>query len=134
MNVDLSTRYLGIELANPLGVSAGPLTGRLDTLRQLQDAGASVAVLPSLFEEQIRHEEQELQRLYDFHSESNAESLSFFPELREYNTGPRGYLKYLELARRSVSIPLIGSLNGCSHSGWMRYAKDIEMPAPMRWN
>ena len=126
MNVDLSTRYLGLQLSNPLGASAGPLTGRLNSLRQLQDAGASIAVLPSLFEEQIQHEEQELQRLYEYQADSYAESLSYFPELEDYNTGPRGYLKYLELAKRSVSIPLVGSLNGCSKSGWIRYAKAIE--------
>ena len=126
MNVDLSTRYLGLDLANPLGVSAGPLSGRLDTLRRLQDAGASVAVLPSLFEEQIRHEEQEIQRLYEYQAESYAESLTYFPELEDYNTGPSGYLKYLDAAKRAVSIPLIGSLNGCSHSGWIRYAKAIQ--------
>ncbi|HTQ39222.1 MAG TPA: dihydroorotate dehydrogenase-like protein [Pirellulales bacterium] len=126
MNVDLSTRYLGQNLVNPLGASAGPLTGRLDSLRRLQDAGAAVAVLPSLFEEQIQHDEQELERLYEYQAESFAESLSFFPELENYNTGPRGYLKYLETAKRAVSIPLIGSLNGCSSSGWVRYAKAIQ--------
>lgn len=126
MNVDLTTRYLGLELHNPLGVSAGPLTGRLDSLRRLQDAGASVAVLPSLFEEQITHEEKEIERLYEQQAESYAESLSYFPELEDYNTGPSGYLKYLDAAKRAVSIPLIGSLNGCSRSGWIRYAKAIQ--------
>jgi dihydroorotate dehydrogenase (fumarate) len=126
MNVDLSTRYLGLHLSSPLGVSAGPLSGRLDTLRRLQDAGASVAVLPSLFEEQIRHEEQQIERLYENQADSYAESLSYFPELEDYNTGPAGYLKYLNAAKRAVSIPLIGSLNGCSLSGWIRYAKAIE--------
>ena len=126
MNVDLSTRYLGLTLKNPLGVSACPLTRNLDTLRRLEEAGASVAVLPSLFEEQVRHEELEINRLYEYQAESFAESLTYFPELDDYNTGPRDYLRLVEAAKRAVSIPIIGSLNGFSPGGWVRYAKDIQ--------
>jgi dihydroorotate dehydrogenase (fumarate) len=126
MNVDLSTRYLGLTLKNPLGVSASPLTSNLDTLRRLEAAGASVAVLPSLFEEQIRHDEQEIFRLYENQADSYAESLTYFPEFQDYNTGPGEYLKHVAAAKRAVSIPIIGSLNGCSEGGWMRYAKAIQ--------
>ena len=109
-----------------MGVSACPLTGNLDTLRRLEAAAASVAVLPSLFEEQIRHDELEIERLYEYQAESFAESLTYFPEFEDYNTGPRDYLKRVETAKRAVSIPIIGSLNGCSPGGWIRYAKDIQ--------
>lgn len=127
MSVDLSTTYLGMKLKNPLGVAAcGPLTGDLDTLRRLEEAGAAIAVLPSLFEEQIEHEEMELARLYEFQTESFAESLSHFPELENYNTGPREYLHHLEAAKQIVSIPIVGSLNGSSHGGWVHYAKAIQ--------
>jgi dihydroorotate dehydrogenase (fumarate) len=126
MNVDLSTRYLGLNLKNPLGVSASPLTRNLDTLRRLEEAGASVAVLPSLFEEQIRHDEFEIQRLYEYQAESFAESLTYFPEFDDYNTGSQQYLKVIENAKRAVAIPIIGSLNGSSPGGWIRYAKEIE--------
>ncbi len=126
MNVDLSTRYLGMRLKNPLGVSASPLTRNMDVLRRLEEAGASVAVLPSLFEEQVRHEELEIQRLYEYQAESFAESLTYFPELEGYNTGSRDYLKLVESAKRAVSIPIIGSLNGFSPGGWVRFAKDIQ--------
>src|SRR5690349_7352866 len=98
MNVDLTTRYLGLTLKNPLGASASPLTSNLATLRRLEAAGASVAVLPSLFEEQIRHDEQEIYRLYEYQSEATAESLTFVPEFEDYNTGPREYLKHVEAA------------------------------------
>src|SRR5258708_8313772 len=101
MNVDLSTRYLGLSLKNPLGVSASPLTRNLDTLRRLEEAGASVAVLPSLFEEQVRHEELEINRLYEYQAESFAESLTYFPELEDYNTGPRDYLRLVEAAKQA---------------------------------
>ena len=125
MNVDLSTYYLGLKLKSPLGASAGPHTANPDMLRRLEDAGASMAVLPSLFEEQIRHEEQELQRLYDYQADSYAESLSYFPEFEDYNTGPNSYLKRVEAAKKAVSIPIVGSLNGCSPGGWIRYARGI---------
>jgi dihydroorotate dehydrogenase (fumarate) len=126
MDIDLSTRYMGLRLKNPLGASAGPLTGHLDSLRRLEEAGAAVAVLPSLFEEQIRHDEQELERLYEYQAESYAESLSYFPEMEDYNTGPKQYLKHVAAAKKALSIPIIGSLNGCSKGGWIRYAKSIE--------
>ena len=127
MNVDLSTKYLGLKLKNPLGVSAcASLTGSLDSLRRLEDAGASIAVLPSLFEEQIEHEETEIARLYDFHTESFSEALTHFPEHQDYNTGPEDYLGHLHAAKEAVSIPVVGSLNGSSMGGWVRYARLIE--------
>jgi len=126
MNLDLTTRYLGMTLKNPLVASAGPLTGELDTLLRLEDAGASAAVFPSLFEEQIEHEEMEIHNFYEFQAHSHAESLTHFPDLSNVSTGPEEYLSKLERAKRSVSIPIIGSLNGWSEGGWVRYAKAIE--------
>ena len=96
MAVDLTTEYLGLTLKNPLVVAANPLTGKIETLQQVEAAGASAAVLPSLFEEQIEHEEQEIAHLYEFQTESFAESLTHFPELQDYNTGPREYLRRVE--------------------------------------
>ena len=126
MSVDLTTRYLGLQLKNPLMASSSPLTGDLATLRQLEDAGAAAAVLPSLFEEQIVHDELEIARLYEFQSESFAESLTHFPELEDDYPGPSQYLRRVEDAKRALSIPIIGSLNGSSEGGWIRYAKEIE--------
>ena len=126
MGVNLSTRYLGIQLKNPLVVSACPLTGKLDTLRQLEEAGAAAAVLPSLFEEQIEQEEAALQHLQEFHTDSFAESLDYFPELDSYNTGPDEYLDHIRAAKQAVGIPIIASLNGASPGGWTRYARMIE--------
>ena len=126
MTVDLTTRYLGMTLANPLVASAGPLTGDLDTLKLLEDAGASAAVFPSLFEEQIEHEEMEINNFYEFQAYSNAESLTHFPDHIDFNSGPEEYLNKLKRAKESVEIPVIGSLNGSSEGGWVRYAKAIE--------
>ncbi|MCO6457732.1 MAG: dihydroorotate dehydrogenase-like protein [Pirellulaceae bacterium] len=126
MSVDLSTRYLGLELKNPLVASAGPLTGDLETLFRLEQAGVAAAVLPSLFEEQIEHDEREIHRLYEYQTESFAESLSYFPEVADTRVGPDGYLNQVERARKSLSIPVIASLNGHSEGGWTRYARAIQ--------
>jgi dihydroorotate dehydrogenase (fumarate) len=113
-------------LKNPVVASAGPLTGDLETLQRLEQLGVAAAVFPSLFEEQICHDEQRIHALYEFQSYASAESLSYFPRLKDYNVGPREYLKRLETAKKSVSIPVIGSLNGSSTGGWARYAKLIQ--------
>lgn len=126
MSVDLRCQYLGFELANPLVVSACPLTRDLERLHQLSDAGAAAAVLPSLFEEQILHAEQQIHWLYEEGVESYAESTSYFPELEDYNTGPESYLDYIRQAKDTVSIPIIASLNGCSLTGWTAFARQIE--------
>ena len=113
MSVDLSTTYLGLKLAHPIVPSASPITGKLDVLKRLQDAGAPAVVLPSLFEEQIKHEESEIWRLAEFGAESFAEATSgYFPALQDYNTGPGKYLKLIETAKTKLDIPLIASLNG----------------------
>ena len=80
-------------------------------------------MLPSLFEEQISHDEQRISALYDYQTYSSAESLSYFPELRELSVGPREYLKLMEAAKQTMTVPVIGSLNGCSPGGWVRFAK-----------
>jgi dihydroorotate dehydrogenase (fumarate) len=126
MCADLSTNYLGLKLKNPIIASAGPLTGDLDSLRRLEEFGVSAAVLPSLFEEQICKDEQRIHALYEFQTYTSAESLSYFPKLKDYNVGPHAYLRLLETAKKSVTIPLIGSLNGSTPGGWSRYAKLIE--------
>ena len=126
MSVDLKTTYLGLELANPLVPSASTLSARIDMLKRLQDAGAAAVVMQSLFEEQIEHEELQIHRLLEANTESFAESITHFPELEEYNTGPDEYLRHLEACKRELAIPVIGSLNGASEGGWVRYAKLIQ--------
>ncbi len=126
MSADLSTTYLGFRLKNPLVISACPLTAQIDQLRRLQEAGAAAAVLPSLFEEQIEHEADEIARVYDFHTDSFAESLTYFPEEQDYVTGPEEYLRTIAKAKKAVDIPIIASLNGTNKGGWIRYAKRMQ--------
>ena len=124
--IDLSTRYLGLRLANPLVASPSPLCERLDNLRRMEDAGAAAVVLHSLFEEQIDVESQHLDRYLSYGSESYAESISYFPDLHDYNLGPDGYLEHVRRAKAAVDIPVIGSLNGVSTGGWINFARKIQ--------
>jgi dihydroorotate dehydrogenase (fumarate) len=126
MSADLRTRYLGMELANPVVPSASTLSSRIDTLKRLQDAGASAVVMQSLFEEQIEREGLEIHLVLERGTESFAEALTYLPELEDYNIGPEAYLRHLELTKRELEIPVIGSLNGSSPGGWVRHARLIE--------
>lgn len=123
---DLRTSYLGLELRSPLVASASPLSADPDGIRRLADAGAAAIVMPSLFEEQIVHESIEIDRMLETGTETFAEATSMFPALDDYNTGPDDYLRVIEAAKRLVSVPLIGSINGISPGGWIEYAKLIE--------
>jgi dihydroorotate dehydrogenase (fumarate) len=123
---DLTTTYLGLRLKNPLVASASPLSKKVDTVRRLEDAGAAAVVMYSLFEEQITHESYELDHYLSRGTHSYAESLSYFPDLDHYNLGPEPYLEHLHRIKQTVSIPVIGSLNGVSSGGWVEYAHKIE--------
>jgi len=125
-SLDLTTRYLGLTLKNPLVASASPLSKKVDSVRRLEDAGAAAVVMYSLFEEQITHESHELDHYLERGTHSYAESLSYFPDLDHYNLGPEPYLEHLHRIKAAVSIPVIGSLNGVSSGGWVEYAHEIE--------
>jgi dihydroorotate dehydrogenase (fumarate) len=124
--MDLSTRYMGLALRNPLVASASPLSQTVEGVQRLADAGVGAVVLYSLFEEQLRREAAQNARLVDAGTESFAESLSYFPAEAEEEAGPRRYLSLLERAAAAVDIPVIGSLNGVTPSGWADYARAIQ--------
>jgi dihydroorotate dehydrogenase (fumarate) len=96
--MDLSTRYLGLDLAHPFMPGASPLDGDLDLVLRLEDAGASAIVMHSLFEEDIE----------------------------EYAPATDHYLEQLLRIKRRVRIPVIASLNGTTAAGWLRYAGLIQ--------
>jgi dihydroorotate dehydrogenase (fumarate) len=123
---DLSTRYLGLALANPIVASSSPLTERIEDLQRLEEAGVSAVVLPSLFEEQISIEGHDLDTYLSHGAESYAEAISYFPDMWVYNLGPEGYLARLGEAKKALKIPVIASLNGVSTGGWTSYAKRME--------
>jgi dihydroorotate dehydrogenase (fumarate) len=124
--VDLTTSYMGFHLKNPVVASASPLTGTLDGLRRVEDAGAAAAVLPSLFEEQIVHDSLATAELIDGPSEIFAEAMTYWPEIEDYNTGPEGYLHLISSAKVALGIPVIASLNGSSPGGWTHYARLLQ--------
>ena len=124
--MDLTTRYLGLKLKNPIVPSASPLSYTLDGMKQLEDAGASAIVMYSIFEEQIAHETSELLHYLSQGTESYSEALSYFPDVQQYNTGPDEYLELINKAKEDLGIPIIGSLNGVSVGGWTKYAKKIQ--------
>ena len=124
--MDLKTKYLGLTLKSPLVVSASPLSEYLQNIKMMEDAGAGAIVLHSLFEEQIRNEEQELHYHTTMGTESFAESLSYFPDQGEFKLGPEEYISHISKAKESVSIPIIASLNGSTIGGWTEYAKEME--------
>jgi dihydroorotate dehydrogenase (fumarate) len=123
--MDLTTRYLGLELKNPLVASASPLNADLGNLRRLEDAGAAAVVLPSLFEEEIEAEATRWDYLTNVSAESVAEARSFFPELASPPAAPQ-YLDLVRRARAALDIPVIASLNGTTDAGWIAYARAIE--------
>ncbi|MEK7436752.1 MAG: dihydroorotate dehydrogenase-like protein [Pseudomonadota bacterium] len=126
MSADLSSRYLGLELKNPIVAAASPLTHSIDSLKRLEDAGVAAVVLPSLFEEQIEHEEMATHNLMLSGMELSPEAHGFFPEMLNYNTGPDSYLKLIGEAKRALAVPVIPSLNGYTPGGWTQIAKQFE--------
>ncbi|HOW61608.1 MAG TPA: dihydroorotate dehydrogenase-like protein [Candidatus Contendobacter sp.] len=121
--MDLRTTYMGMELQHPIVASASPLSGNLASIKRLEDAGAAAVVMFSLFEEQLQHESAALEYLMTAGTESFAESLNYFPEMDDYTVGPDSYLELLRQASAAVDIPIIGSLNGITNTGWIEYAQ-----------
>jgi dihydroorotate dehydrogenase (fumarate) len=126
MAPDLSTTYLGLRLANPLVPSASPLSRSIDNIRRMEDAGAAAIVLHSLFEEQITFESKVLDRYLNVGAESFWEATNYFPEPQEFTLPPDEYLEHVRRAKAATNIPIIGSLNGVSAGGWIKYARLIE--------
>ena len=124
--MDLQTNYLGIELTHPVAASASPLSGSLDSIHQIEDAGAAAIVMHSLFEEQLKQEIASLERHTSAGAEAFAEALSYFPEVTSYRSSSDRYLETLRQASESTDIPIIGSLNGISAEGWVGYATGME--------
>ncbi len=119
---DLSTRYLGLELSSPLVASASPLTGRIETLQRLENAGAAAVVLPSLFEEELVGESVEVDRALELGAEQFGEAVSYFPDMEFYDLGPERHVRLVEQAKAKLEIPVIASVNASRPGSWSRYA------------
>ncbi len=121
---ELRTKYMGIELRNPIVVGACSLSKQIDNIRQIEAAGAGALVIKSLFEEQIQvqqsHFEEELSR----HDELYAEAVHLFPRLP--HGGPREHLYWVSETRKGVSLPLIASLNAVKTDTWVEWARRLQ--------
>jgi dihydroorotate dehydrogenase (fumarate) len=124
--IDLSTRYLGLELRTPIVASASPLNGELASAKIVEEAGASAIVMPSLFEEEILRDEIELNRTLEAGSEHFAEAIDYFPAIDGFSTKADQYLAKIEALKSQLSVPVIASLNATSMGGWVRHATLIE--------
>jgi dihydroorotate dehydrogenase (fumarate) len=124
--MDLTTRYLGLNLRTPLVPGASPLSNEVDNIKRMEDAGASAVVLHSLFEEQVRGEQDAVRYHLMYGTDSFPESLTFFPQPTDFMTGPEEYLGKIRKVKDSVRIPVIASLNGTAIGGWIDYAKKIQ--------
>jgi dihydroorotate dehydrogenase (fumarate) len=124
--MDLTTRYLGLNLRTPLVPSASPLSNEIDNIKKMEDAGASAVVLHSLFEEQVRGEQDAVQHHMMYGTDSFPEALTFFPKPTEFINGPEEYLGKIRKAKEAAGIPIIASLNGTAIGGWIDYAKEIQ--------
>ena len=122
---ELTTTYLGLQLKNPLVASASPLSEKLDTARQLEDAGVSALVMYSLFEEQIIQESLELDYYLERGTHAFAEAMTYFPEAPRYKLGAEAYIDKMKELKKALSIPVIASLNGTSDGGWIDLAERI---------
>jgi len=123
---DLTTRYLGLTLRNPVVASASPLSQTADGVRALADAGLGAVVLPSLFEEQVRREELRDLRVTEPYDDAFGEALSYFPSRAESPGGGAHYLHLVERAVAAVDVPVVASLNGSSPGGWAGFASSLQ--------
>ena len=113
----LKTKYMGLNLSSPLVASSSAFSKKLDSIKQMEDAGLGAVVLYSLFEEEITHESLALNHYLVRGTDSFAEAMTYFPDLGHYNTGPENYLELIRQAKEAVRMPVIGSLNGVTSGG-----------------
>jgi dihydroorotate dehydrogenase (fumarate) len=122
--MNLTSRYLGLDLRNPLVASAGPMTQTADRIERLAEAGVAAVVLPSLFEEQIRAEADRDERLAEVGIDSFGEATSYLID-PDVSLWPRQYLDLIQRAAKP-GIPVIASLNGSTPGGWTGYARAMQ--------
>ena len=124
--MDLSTTYMGFKLPHPLIPGASPMVDNLETVKRLEDAGAPMIVMHSLFEEQIVNEELYFTRVLEHGDFSTPEAMSYFPRPTDFALGTDEYLEQIARIKLVVSVPVIASLNGTTEGGWLAYAGLIE--------
>jgi dihydroorotate dehydrogenase (fumarate) len=118
---NLRTKYMGIDIENPIIVGASEISTDLDKLKKAEEFGAGAIVYKSLFEEQIQLENYLLDEKLNEFNDIYGEMLTMHPKIT--NEGPDEYLSNIRKAKESLSIPLIASLNAINKNMWIKYAK-----------
>jgi dihydroorotate dehydrogenase (fumarate) len=123
MSVDLRTRYLGFQLRSPIVASAAPQNAIPSIAERLERSGAGAIVLPSLFEEEVIHEQVGLTSALEQGTEAFAEALDYFPAVDTLVDAAERYVTSLTAIKARTSVPIIASLNARTHAGWVRFAR-----------
>jgi dihydroorotate dehydrogenase (fumarate) len=122
---DLKTRYLGLELENPIIVGASNLVTDPDMVRKLAEVGASAIVYKTLFEEQIQLENLEMEQNMEEYADRHAEMTSLFPDIE--HAGPAEHIHNLKKAIEAAGgVPIIASLNCVNEETWIEYGIELE--------
>jgi dihydroorotate dehydrogenase (fumarate) len=123
---NIRTRYMGLELKSPIIIGASNLVTDTDNLKRIEKAGAGAIVYKSLFEEQVQLENLELFERKTEYDDRNAEMIKIFPEQNTGASDIQEHLTALKKTKKSVSVPVIASINAISDETWVEYAKKIE--------
>lgn len=124
--MDLTTKYLGLQLSNPIVTGSSPMVDDLDQARRLEDAGAAALVVRSLFEEQVVAEEMAFHAATEPYTHASAEASSYFADVDAFVFGSEKYLDHLRALKAAVAVPVIASLNGSNLDRCISYAKKIQ--------
>jgi dihydroorotate dehydrogenase (fumarate) len=124
--MDLTTKYLGLDIKSPLVPSASPLSRSLDMCKELEDGGAGAIIMWSLFEEALTAESENAVRFLSDQHTGFAEAESFLPDHEDFTPTLDLYLEQLRKLKEGLDIPVIASLNGVTPGGWVAHAKELQ--------
>ena len=125
---DLSTKYLGLTLKNPIIVGSCGLTSDIENIKQIEKSGAAAVVLKSIFEEEILLEAEsnleEAKKNKLIYTELS-ETLDYI-DLHTKQENIANYLNLIKQAKKETLIPIIASINCVSDSEWIEFTQRIQ--------
>jgi dihydroorotate dehydrogenase (fumarate) len=124
--MDLTTKYLGLELQSPIVPSASPLSRSVEMCREMEDSGAGALIMYSLFEEAVTAEEEGMTRFLHHQEIGFGEAQSFLPDFDDFAGALDRYLENLSALKQALEMPVIASLNGVTPGGWLSHAKELQ--------
>lgn len=123
--VDITTKYMGLSLANPIIVGSSGLTDSVNSIKQLEDNGAAAVVLKSIYEEEIYLEYDNILKKLVSKGYHNLEDFDYYDfELKAKKLNK--YINMIEDSKRNVSIPVIASINCLYSHEWSFFSKQLE--------